>query len=799
MVDEIVGEAGLRRPRSHLGTSKRSRIAYRERGHYFFRMCKLSCSQILGVVVLCLAATAMSLGQSLAPALVVQRADTGLCRHIAFSHDGRLLATSNEDQVFLWEVSTGKLLNSMKPYLSPIIHHHLDTGGTEVGGTRAKGKIVFSPDDKFVAVLPVDFSDLLNFGPAGAPSSIWNVDSGLPLSTAQWNLDGPVARNPAAPSTPEVETWMLSGNRQNVARLLENGMQLQAISGDGTIGAARNDAPRNQQHIQLIDLKTGSVLRTLQATLSDVSAMALSPDGRYLAAHSSDRRFVTVWDTASGAELTEIKQNVQYPSVGQLAFSPDGRWLAVQYGQETALFETAAWKRGRSLPQSEGSGFWGEIAFSADSRQIAIGGQTVSVADIETGKVVQTVCSSPLHGLTAVAWNRKDGRFAVASDQLAKVWSPVPGVVPAMLKAEGTILAMGLSPDGQVALGTSDDAHDAKGHTYYVGDTQIWRLNDSEKPITLGNRERLPVLSGGSSNSIDFAADGTLMAAAMLDELPCDSRHRDPACETDEIPFVGLLTLWDAATGNLLRQRRQPDPKLNVLTFSPDGAQIATGQQDQIVKIYDAATLNRSRAFPNPEKQPPFGVNDYGTSALAYSPDGKLLLAGSETGVVWMLDAAGNNPARILHAFEEFDPEKPNQRSYGAIVAAFFSPDGKRAWAVQSSGRVWLWNTSDWTEAGGYQTELGVSSAALSPNSKVIAMANQDGPCDSTRRTLEACNWCSRAAGILTALWRLPWMAGTTSALSAIFHWRPTAWDVKALAWSACRAIAGCRGFSAST
>lgn len=46
---------------------------------------------------------------------------------------------------------------------------------------------------------------------------------------------------------------------------------------------------------------------------------------------------------------------------------------------------------------------------------------------------------------------------------------------------------------------------------------------------------------------------------------------------------------------------------------------------------------------------------------------------------------------------------------------------------MQSSGRVWLWNTSDWTEAGGYQTELGVSSAALSPNSKVIAMANQDG------------------------------------------------------------------------
>lgn len=687
----------------------------------------LSSRQILGVVLLWLVPAATARAQSAAPELVVQRADTGPCRHISVSHDGRLLATDNQDQVFLWEVSRGRLLNSMKPYLSPIIHHHLDTGGTEMGGTRAKGKIVFSPDDKFVAVLPVDFADILNFGPPGAPSSIWNVDSGLPLSTAQWNLDGPFARNPAAPSTPEVESWMLSGNRQNVARLLENGMRLQAISSDGTIGASRNEEPRQQQHIQLFDLNTGRVLRTIDTSFNDVLAMVLSPDGRYLAAHSSDRRFVTVWDTTSGAELTEIKQNVQYPSVGQLAFSPDGRWLAVQYSGEIALFETATWKRVSSLPDNSGSGPSGDLVFTPDSRALAVASATVNLIDIATGKPLQAMCSSPLHGLTAVAWSHTSGTFALASDKFAKVWSSTSEAVPATLTTEGTIHAMGLSPDGQVALGTRDDTHDAKGHTYYVGDTHIWRVNGIEKPIAFGPWDKLPNLSGGSSNSIDFAPDGKLVAAAMLDELPCDSRHRDPACDTDGIPFVGLLTLFDPATGNLLRQRRQPDPKLNVVAFSPDGAQIATGQQDQIVKIYDAATLKRSRAFPNPEQQPPFGVEDYGTSALAYSRDGRLLLAGSETGVVWVLDAAGNNPARILHEYEDFDAEKPNQRSYGAIVAVFFSPDGKRAWAVQSSGRVWQWNTTDWTSAGGYQTEPGASSAALSPNGQVIAIANQDG------------------------------------------------------------------------
>ena len=690
-------------------------------------MRRLLSRQILEIVLLWLVLIPTARAQSPAPELVVQRADTGPCRHIAFSHDGRLLATDNEDEVLLWEVRTGRLLSSMQPYLSPIIHHHLDTGGTEVGGTRAKGKIVFSPDDKFVAVLPVDFSDILNFGPPGAPSSIWNVDSGQPLSTAQWNLDGPFARNPAAPSTPEVETWMLSGNRQNVARLLENGMPLQAISRDGSIGASRNDTPRNQQHIQLIDLTTGHVLRTIDASFNDVLAMVLSPDGRYLAAHSSDRRFVTVWDTASGAELTEIKQNIQYPSVGQLAFSPDGKWLAVQYSGEIALFDTATWKRVSSFPDNSGSGPSSELVFTPNSRALAITSGAVNLVDVATGKLLQTACSSPLHGLTAVAWGRTSGTFALASDKFAKVWSSASGWAPAMLQAQGTIHAMGLSPDGQVALGTRDDDHDVKGHTYYEGDTRIWGTNDIGKPIALGPPNSLPLLSGGSSNSLDFAPSGKLVAAAMLDELTCGPNNQDSDCNTDDIPFAGLLTLSDTATGKILRRRRQPDPKLNVVAFSPDGLQIATGQQDQIVKIYDAATLNRIRAFPNPEPQPPFGVEDYGTSALTYSPDGKLLLAGSETGVVWVLDAAGKNPARIVHAFEESDPEKPNDRSVGAIVAVFFSPDGKRAWAVQSSGKVWLWNTGDWNSAGGYQTEAGASSAALSPNGKVIAIANKDG------------------------------------------------------------------------
>jgi WD40 repeat protein len=239
----------------------------------------------------------------------------------------------------------------------------------------------------------------LNFGQQGAPPLLWNLDKGLPLTTGQWNLDGGFAVNDAAPSTPEVESWAISENREALTKLLENGIELQAVSANGMMGASRNNEPRNQQHIQLIDLKTGDVRKTLDVTFEDVLAMALSPDARYLAVHSSNRRFVTVWDTTSGKELTEItRQNTNYASgVGHMAFSPNGKWLAVQYDHdEVDLFSTATWKPTVSVKMEFRSLLHGQLAFSPDSKVLAIAGQSVRFINVDSGESIGAVCSPSL-------------------------------------------------------------------------------------------------------------------------------------------------------------------------------------------------------------------------------------------------------------------------------------------------------------------------------------------------------------------------------------------------------------------
>jgi len=613
----------------------------------------------------------------------------------------------------------------MKSYLSPEIKH-MKTGATLRVRARAKGTVVFSPDDKVVGVLPVDFANPLNFGPAGAPSSLWNVDTGLPLTTEDWNLDDRVSRTSGAPSTPEVETWSILGNRSRIAALLDKGTTLHAISSDGTMGASRSEETRTDEHIQIIDLKSGQVLRTLGTSFSDVFGIALSHDGRYLAAHSSNRRFVTIWDTSTGAEVTEIKQDVEYPSVGHIAFSPDGKWFAAQQGRDIVFFETANWKRAGSFSRDFVSIVEGELTFSPDSKELAVAGGTVNAIEVPTGKLIQTVCTSPLRGITAVQWNSKTGDLGLAGDKFARVWVPTPAAKSTTLTVEDTIRALALSNDGRIAIGTRDEEYGVKGGPSYRGGTQLWRLDAPDKGIPLGVISDVAVLFDSSSSSLGFSPDGKAVAVAMLDELECPPKHRDPACDRDE-RSLGSITLWDSMSGKFLHSLRQPDPELNVVVFSPDGSQIASAQQNRIVKIYDAVSLNRIRAFRNPEGDTQQNGEDTGTTALAYSPDGKSLLAGTRDGLMWVLDVAQENPARILRPAEGADLDRFNQNRVGHVVATLFSGDGKYAYAVQSTGMVWRWNTADWSDAGHYELPVGVSAAALSPNSRMIAFALTDG------------------------------------------------------------------------
>ncbi len=91
--------------------------------------------------------------------------------------------------------------------------------------------------------------------------------------------------------------------------------------------------------------------------------------------------------------------------------------------------------------------------------------------------------------------------------------------------------------------------------------------------------------------------------------------------------------LWDAETGALLRTFRGHTDWVRSVAFSPDGKRVLTGSDDSTAKLWDAETGQEIRTFLG---------HTYSVYSVAFSPDDKRVLTGSGDGTarIWELEVA---------------------------------------------------------------------------------------------------------------------------------------------------------------
>jgi WD40 repeat protein len=100
---------------------------------------------------------------------------------------------------------------------------------------------------------------------------------------------------------------------------------------------------------------------------TNVEALALSPDGRWLTTGSSKDRMVHFWDVQAREPIFSLPTGDQPRS----AFSADGRWFAVTAGG-FKLLHSGTWQPAPPLKFSEARPIPGAAAFSPDSRMLAL-------------------------------------------------------------------------------------------------------------------------------------------------------------------------------------------------------------------------------------------------------------------------------------------------------------------------------------------------------------------------------------------------------------------------------------------
>ncbi len=499
---------------------------------------------------------------------------TAIVPSLAFSPDGRVLATANANQITLWNVSTGSVLANWKGHSGFITSMAyspdgkvLATGGVDhtvklwdtgtfrelttlTGHTGMVSSIAISPDGKTLATGSKDQTvilwDIVTL--RRLPSLEGHTDS---VSSLAFSLDGKTLAIGSRDGT--VDLWDIATRRElatyqtgvvtslsfsrdgttlavgggdttvkllNTASLpmlstesLEQGVSATslAFSSDGTTVAVGADGK-----VKVLNIKGGDKV-TLPSDMGTTYSVAVSPDGKYLAAGGQDGG-VKLWDATSHKELALANNS---GTIRCVAFSQDSKILvAGDIGGEVILIDTTSHKELRKLRMNSAAM---SAAFSSDGRLLAVGDHAgfLKVWETSAFKELGAVEDTPIR---AVAFS-PDGKIIVTGndDNSVNVWdSNLSSAKPVKLEGhDKRVMSVAFSSDGKTFATSSSG-----------GTVKLWDTRSYQELMTLTNNANdfMPVAFSPDGKTLVVGGRGQIYFwhAATNEEVLAAAQKKSP-------------------------------------------------------------------------------------------------------------------------------------------------------------------------------------------------------------------------------------------------------------------------------
>ncbi|WP_371614618.1 PQQ-binding-like beta-propeller repeat protein [Streptomyces sp. NBC_00454] len=596
--------------------------------------------------------------------VLTTRSDNNWCA--AFSPDGRILAVSGMNGetagVQLWD---------------PVL-------GVPVGlleGGRVAFALAFSPSGRLLAV-----------GDNGGTVALWDTETREQTGPALLGHDGPI--------------------------------DVVAFAADGrTLVTADDDV------IHRWDTTTGEPAGS--PLIGEIKAMFCRSDGGILAALRAQHTLF-LWDLTTGVSISKPLIE-KIPEIVGAAFSADGALLATTVGEETLLWDTATGTVAYKLSEAAGPG--DTVAFSLDGRLLATMSDhgTVRLWDPSTGALLGPPLTGHKGPFDRLAVS-PDGRMLavcgeadtllVYHDEPYAVPSPAaPLAVRALesaLRMHQAVALPALSTESGVALRRLAFSPDG---TRLLVRTEDGRILTWDPAARVQLPESLPAPTGTAPWGLDFPADGwptKLWTPARPPSRPVSLvQHvafRAAGRQAAVIGADGRVLVLDWSDDRRAAAR-VPDGVSDVfaLAAAPNGGVLAAAMGERVV-LWDPAAPEGSDLE--------LEAHSSTIGAMAFSPDGCLLVTGDTDGHILLWDVSAPAPPGRR------PPGRRLPGHAGAVYDLAFSPQGNRLASAGADGTVRLWDPARGEATTGLPlTGHGgaVRGVAFSPDASLLAASGDDG------------------------------------------------------------------------
>ena len=580
--------------------------------------------------------------------IVTMRGHTGVLRCVAFSPDGRRIASGcgGDRRIIVWDALTGQPVHHLsykgnvasisfspngKQLVSAtgneILVWDVNTGEKRVINSHKKGVtcVNFSPDGQRILS-----------GSSDGTMRIWEVRTGKQLSKIKTgsNASSTVRYSPDGKyivSAHPLQIWDPETGRK-VVRLLTKetlgGIQDIKYSPDGL----RIVAAGGSGILQTWDAKTGQPLQSFIGHTGVVRSACFSPDGRQLVSASVDQT-VKLWDVETGEEVRMFRGHSS--TVACVDISPDGRRIVSGgHDQTVKIWDSRSTTEPVPCPENKGRVAW--HCYSSDGKLLVTPSapyRNLVLWDTSTGRKLKTFQGNDLNDPVEFAFS-PDGKRLVS-------------------RHRGGGIIIRDSDTGEIFHSIKEETDKTTSLAYHPHRPEFVTGCQSGL-VHVRNAETGKIIESipGHRNwvmSLAYSPDGKLLASGSADST---------------------INLRNAHSRKLLHTIRFSGKGIQCIAFSPDGNQLVAGSRDGSIRKVHIAT-GREELHVEGHTGP--------VISLDYHPNGKRILSGSDDGTFRLWDS-------------ETGYQLLTFRKHSSRVCAMFSPDGKQIASGSSDRTIFLWN-----------------------------------------------------------------------------------------------------------